>query len=37
MGDSNPRDDDLDAARGFIWNLPLVIVSWAIILWLIFG
>ena len=29
MSNFKPRDDGLNAARGFIWSLPL----WALILW----
>ena len=37
MDDFNPRDDGLNAARGFIWSLPLSLLLWALILWAVFG
>lgn len=37
MDDFDPRDDGLGAMRGIIWNLPLALLLWAVILWAAFG
>ena len=37
MTEFDSTDDGLGAIRGLIWNLPLSILLWALILWAVFG